>query len=803
MRITYLRLENFDRFPLSNKDVFEHHFDEKMTIILGGNGHGKSSLMSELTPLPSSKDAFKRGGYKEIRITHNGSNYVLISDFRDGAKYMFLKDEVELNKSNLISVQRDLVYDHFKITPIVHEILTSQENFTTMSLVARKKLLSSISRMNIDAVLNNYNTLKESLKNHQFLLKTTVSQMLAETERMNDENRVQNLIEQKDKLGQQIEALLHLRTSLYQYSGSVELETVITSYSSIKRAIDTLYSQHYCLITSHPYVGLDEYGDDLRSEIKAHEVLLSDKYSQLSALETKRKQAEAVQNSDKAQLQIQIAEATATYNLVCSRLRYLSPDLERVDAAIANYETIQHALPDLVTHMPANPDGKLSSQALDQAREERARYMEEQVKTVRSLSTVESELKELKQHKRQQCPKCEHVWLPETVDKRIVGLTTQHADLLERQAMLQKLILDLTGEVDRQTAYAGQTLSVRELLAYTLTNTQEFWKKVSAEKLLSVDPLRLSSLIEEFCSEVRVVKSLQTMRAEIEKRRVEVETLDSLGNTTLERLRTEYMETETEVIMLQNQLRDYRSELKDVTLAKQLYERFNDLYSALDRSKSDVQTHSLRHAVNAAMTEIDSQLSILKVSVIEIQKELAKTEASKAVIESLKRKSEDAQESIKVLEIMLAELSPKNGFIAKTISNFLNVIITSINAVIRENWSYKMELRTINVDEDALNYRFKVVVEDRHVIDDISKVSGGMQEIVNLAMKFTLMMLLKLQGYPMYLDEFGVKLDNRHKAKIASIIFQMLDSPMYSQIFLITHMDVAYSDFKNTEVIEL
>ena len=70
-------------------------------------------------------------------------------------------------------------------------------------------------------------------------------------------------------------------------------------------------------------------------------------------------------------------------------------------------------------------------------------------------------------------------------------------------------------------------------------------------------------------------------------------------------------------------------------------------------------------------------------------------------------------------------------------------------------------------------------------------------------MKITLYKLLRLENYPIYLDEYGVKLDQQHRGKIADIIFKMINSNVYSQIFLITHIDMAFSYAKDTEVLEL
>jgi len=47
---------------------------EIVQIILGTNGCGKSSLLSQLTPLPANiKKDYREGGYKKITLTNKGN----------------------------------------------------------------------------------------------------------------------------------------------------------------------------------------------------------------------------------------------------------------------------------------------------------------------------------------------------------------------------------------------------------------------------------------------------------------------------------------------------------------------------------------------------------------------------------------------------------------------------------------------------------------------------------------------------------------------------------------------------------
>ena len=81
MVIKKLILYNYRRFFLSNikKLVFEPK--SSIQFIIAKNGAGKSSLLSQLNPLPvDSKKDFYDTGYKEIEIEHkNNTEYNILN----------------------------------------------------------------------------------------------------------------------------------------------------------------------------------------------------------------------------------------------------------------------------------------------------------------------------------------------------------------------------------------------------------------------------------------------------------------------------------------------------------------------------------------------------------------------------------------------------------------------------------------------------------------------------------------------------------------------------------------------------
>ena len=88
-----------------------------------------------------------------------------------------------------------------------------------------------------------------------------------------------------------------------------------------------------------------------------------------------------------------------------------------------------------------------------------------------------------------------------------------------------------------------------------------------------------------------------------------------------------------------------------------------------------------------------------------------------------------------------------------------------------------------------------------NIIDDISRVSSGMAEVINLAHRLVAMHLLDIENYPLYLDEYGSKFDPAHKDKAFNIAKEL--SMNYTQLFMITHTQEIYNLYPNSELVIL
>ena len=245
--------------------------------------------------------------------------------------------------------------------------------------------------------------------------------------------------------------------------------------------------------------------------------------------------------------------------------------------------------------------------------------------------------------------------------------------------------------------------------------------------------------------------------------------------------------------MIVDDLQSYKeylnTTLKNIESIEVFYQQLEHLQNTLQSSITNLHSANLSFTTNALLDAITVDLSKSKVILIETQNQLNQYNNIQYTINKHTKVIEDIQSNIKVLTIILDELSPKNGLIAKSVSSFLNVIISNVNTTLSNIWEYKMVLKPINVENEALNYKFKVEVEDKLTIADIDGISRGMKEAVNWAFKIVLYKLLGLEGTPFFADELASNLDKTHTDKLMNLMHQLSLSDKYSQIFLITHKE--------------
>jgi len=805
MKITYLLLRGFKRFPFLAKSEFElkkEILDNKLIIIQGINGSGKSSLLNELTPLPSDKNDFNKNGYKEIHIRHNNNLYKLICDFSTNNYYFYLNDE-NLNISCNISTQKELVEKHFNITSNIHNLFIGLDNFTELSLLQRKKLFSFITHLNLDSILNNYNILKEELKNNEVLLKNYLNLIKAEENKLQNKNHLNEINIRLTNIKQFIDFLIEFRNEIVKYKNNFNLKEIYNEFFSLYIKIDNAISKYYIPLTSYS----NNIIYNLKSKLELVTYKLNDYYKKLEKEQTNLKILEENKNKNidllKSELQNKIEYSKNLYNSIIFLKNIEKIELIALKNAIYKLEV---NLPEVLNELPLNINKEYNKENFNNLILKKENLLKELQKLINQENNLYIEINKIESTQYTfTCPKCNHNW---KIDN-IVNLLEENKKQLE---IIIQTKLELNTELEKIDKKIEEINNYFNLIKiyYNLKNTTEnifksFWNYIEKEELLFLNPKEILNKLKILNNDIIALEeyiNLNTIINNINKNIIALQTIENNDITEIK------LNIENLTLNIENIFSEKKTLEENIFFANKfltLKSTLKNLINNLDTLKENLQLANLSYLVSNLIEIIDNELSKNKVTLIELEKEVLNYNNIQYTIDNYNKQIENIKEDIEVLNILLKELSPKDGLIAKYVSNFLNVILNNINNIIISVWEYDMKLNLLELDNgDILDYKFKVIVGDNElIINDINKVSSGMKEIINLAFRITLYKLLQLKDSILYLDEFGVKLDKQHKQKILHFISNIIHNNIYEQVFLISHIDYMLETIKDSVVIEL
>jgi hypothetical protein len=789
--------------PLLETEIFEHEFKSKITMIQGLNGSGKSASFDELSPLPADKAFFYKDGYKEIHIQHDGKLFKLISDFTNGSHFSFLMDDVEQNHANNVSTQRELAFLYFNINQSIHDILIGKESLTTMSLIARKKLFSAITHLNIDKVLDNYNTLKEELRNNEVILKSQTSLYQAEESKLTNTNHIQTLQETLTRTKTHIDFLIGLRTELHQYKTTVNIDERCQQLKTLQTKLQDTINKYYTHITAFPKEHVSEYTLKYTSQLNLITYQLDQVYTTIERKQQELNLLNITKASDFNTLNDKLTNIEEMKQRLTSSLFFFKNTESDPQAIRSDLYKLESVLPEILRTIPTNTEKRLTKVRYEELLSIKKNLLDEFTTVATQELTLTKEQQELNATSDDvSCPKCAHTWSIKDIPSLLIKNKTALSKVLQRKIDLQTQLKTTDTEIEQIRQYFVLYDQYTSLRNTTQHHLKPIWNLIDEQVLILKDPVKILTYLDDATIEVNTLEKIQSLVQEKNELTKKINLFTEFKDVSLTSLTSEINELFLTSQELQATKVSLLSTLDTIAKVTTLYTFIDRLRTHLEASVSDLHTTNVSYTISDILNVLESDLSKYKIVLIETEKELHKYETIQYTLQKHKKTIDDTQLNIKVLKIILDELSPKNGLIAKSISSFLNMIIVNVNKSINSVWNYKMELKPINIESDNLDYRFKVEVEDKLTINDAGNCSRGMKEIIDLSFKLVVYKLLGMEQYPLWLDELGSHIDKHHMDKLIYFIQQIAMSDKYSQIFIISHKDNLHY-LRDLEVVNL
>lgn len=829
MRILSLELVRYKRLKLNRIEKFVIKPADIIQLILGTNGSGKSSLIREWTPLPAEAGNYLKEGSKTIRIFHQNNNYLLKNSFFNKAEHSFIFNGEELNLQGTITVQRELVWQHFKINNEIHELLLGAEPFHSMSPSRRREWFTQMSDINYDYALGVFSRLKSRSRDYAGALRTAKKRLVAETSKVVSAAEEKKLRADIDATLEELKLLVSQSAPLdrpiesyrqEQQSGLEELNRMATRL--LRMRLIAPYGSTAYGVAPHKSTQRDEWGEPLTPAFTSIEEI--DDYLNILRHDVSVKETlinKAMQEHTKIDETVKILIKTGEEGvqalrvkletLRTKRLELLSQrrlGIEGFDAinALTALETVYDTLIGTFSNIPVNEDKRFSSTRLINLQDENI-VAKNQLRQLQSeLAKANSVKVHLETHKANNnlvCPKCTHTWIAGYSDEKFNRVLEDIAKFEESIQQIEKAIeRNNTAVLEIQQYgefYRDYTRCVR---SWPILNP--FWDYLLNDELVTRSPRKALSVLETLKHDLELEIQANKVNVEIQEIIALIQSAEQVGDANLSEMRDKLSDITltienmtSELAKLQQAVSEYNQYRRQLIEAFDLSNKINTLKNNLEHCTDQIVEMTRRQTIRHCMEQLQHSLAIK-------QQTLSEIELKKGIIADLELQIKKLTIDEEAVEILVKELSPTEGLIADNLLTFIRSFVGKMNTLIRKIWAYPLVIKDCGISGSngtELDYKFPMMVNTKdNIVSDVRDGSSGMLEIVNLAFRVQAMLHLGLSEYPLFLDEFGQSFDETHRSSTTVVIKNLMETHHFSQLVMISHYEASHGAFTNAEI---
>ena len=805
MEILNITLHKSYRLELTGIETISLSPREVVTVIIGSNGSGKSSLMNLLSPLPAEKTDFAKDGYKKITIQHNGVVYTLTNDFKENRHSFYDEtNNVELNEGGTVTVQKQLVEDYFQYTLMIHSLLTDKEKFTTMTPMKRKEWFTLLCDTDYEFAFKLLNKSKEHLRDiqgHYKKLKGQQTHLAAQTE---------NLDLDTDKLKAQIDKIDGVITDI-----KLDIQDINNRINNTKGKEELGYEDYRQLqfkiikettklnaldLTVKDEPKLKERLQSLDTDVN---VLSQERNRLMQVIDEKQQKIYELTHYSSEDIN-KIKQDKETYTQRLNKLRALLtievnctiPEIQNVRDNKAEIESSIEA----VRTNPTLQYDKEATQKLEEViRQDKMALNDIGLRRTRADAYVKLTTEREKEAKAK-CPNCQHEFHP-GVNVEVYEKARKAVEAYDAETKTLTDRIDTNTE-KLQTIYTFQGL-VREVVENirSIPNALNAFFPIFKQHLPMENRQNLMTEWTRYFYQLERVEEIIQLEKKVEDVNQILNQHKQGDEQYIRHLKDEIEKQTNQLNVMEDKYRSLVLEQKKVKNILSTIDTFNQLTDEFIGQKE-------RRRVSFICKVLESKKSVLEELLKENVNQLAHYNNLyidrlhlKNKLAEMDKEIETCEKDMTMYKHIVDCMSPDTGLIAQGLIGYIKRYLVNMETFISNVWSYPIYLYpSKNTEGNDLNYRFPFSLDRSDTIrQDVSMGSDGIREIVDLAFKVVAMHALGLTDYPLFLDEFGRTFDARHREKGVLLIEKLVSQKTFSQIFMVSHSFMEYSVLNNVD----
>lgn len=803
--ILELELTLYKRLSLNNIRYFKMTMKEIAQIILGTNGSGKSAILQEMSPLPANKANYFKGGKKRILLTHNGKVYELISDFTDGQDHYFWCEGENLNIGRTVTVQRELVKEHFNLTSEGHELMLGEELFTKMSPGRRKELFMQLCTVDYTFAVKLYKKIQERWGQVKGALKLAKERLGKEMIQLFNEEELESMRSRVAVLSNESRSLYLARNvnALPLHASQNNLVAAVSAIHDLK----TRFSNTRQQLGIAAYISPSEFQDDI-NDIKNDLAGVGSIYKRLTdeflELSVELSNSEELEGEDAAALKDLVIANNDKIRTLLERRKQPLEGLRAIDAS-NSMQLVYEPLVSVLTQLPPDPEGKYTSQALTEVTEQiKLLSMSLSVNKEKLAGVVhrEKHLADLANSTTVACPECTHEW-------KVGYDKSTHEAVKQRIAQGREAVAKLEKDLAAATTQQEELASYAELYKEYVMMTRNapallpLWTLIASENSIKTSPSHALTLVELVRADIFVELQVEAIRDKVKSDLQRLKLVEAAQSSNVKEKKKKQETLEVEIgnlsrreSLLQKRLRDVSTKQRQATLLWEIADKVREAQKALEQNSFAVIDSIKNEVIDKALVENHTEFSALSTRINSIDQQAS-------VIANIKKMIEDYEEEEKAFKALSDTLSPTEGLIAEGMLGFIRNYVARMNALIAKIWTYPMIVHDCSTEQDSaeLNYKFPLTTPNLpEPVPDVANGSAGQREMLDLSWRVIAAQCMQLDYGPLFLDEFGKTFDEAHREAAVQVITQLMDQLNFSQLFMISHYESCYGAFYNAQL---
>lgn len=805
--IEMIELKGFTGMWLNDINYFKMELKSDTTIILGRNGCGKSRLMSMLNPLSVTKDDLYANGHKRLFFVFDKTRYELISAKGTKSIKNTLKnrdtDEIILDAVNP-KVMNQYVAEHFNYSKELHELLTGELVLTKMRTPERKKWFSKLSDSDLAYAIKYYAKARECLRDATGTVKTIKQNINGLRPKVNDSKEERESTAKRIEVLQSDISLLDSALSKISYDNSVSEESLISLENSIVKESNNLIKLELHMpseISGINAVATKETIARLGAEYDFNLKLMDDINQRIS-------RADNVKNVDTDALRVQITELETYIDLDSAKCNVfselLSFDLTTITHSIDGYSEYGDIIIDCLNALNTDLDTKNIRGKYNELLEVNRKLSNEVTSLTNEDIKVTTYLKEVAHVHDVTCGNCNHRFKPGITEKDIDDKKRYGESIINKLTEIRNELEESNNIIERYAKLLHVYENTNMVMKHHGTNpaTNILFKYLISEQAFTFNTSKYALLVPQFLDELTLAQMVKSRTVKVTELKRQLELAEATQAEDLSMLQLKRSEIEQSITNILTGIQYHQGLLKALYTYNANIDRsmlqentLNELFT----SYSNMMGQSI---INIKIEEMREHRNLLWDLLVTAKDRYDNMERERTKLNNLEDMLSSTQVKVDNLNAIVKALSPEEGLLAKYLYKCISRVTDLMTNCVGRIWGYEMKVLPCDIEDGDLDYKFPFWTRDESKRNsDVSHGSKGQREVIDFVFALSAYKALKLNQYPLFMDELSSAFDEGHKDHLIDFIKELIAGGQHSQVIMVSHDAASYGKLVNADYV--